>query len=70
LFPQEVVATITGLSGAMAGLIGAVFTFAVGMIVDRYSYRPAFWVAGLMPLLATALLFLLIRDRRLQPDGA
>lgn len=64
LFPQEVVATVTWLSGAMAGLVGAGFTFAVGVIVDRYSYRPAFWVAGLMPLLATALLFLFIRERR------
>jgi ACS family hexuronate transporter-like MFS transporter len=63
LFPQEVVATVTGLSGAMAGLVGTGFTLAVGVIVDRYSYRPAFWVAGLMPVLATALLFLLIRDR-------
>lgn len=63
LFPQEVVATVTGLSGAMAGMVGAGFTFAVGVIVDRYSYRPAFWVAGLMPILATALLFLLIRER-------
>jgi ACS family hexuronate transporter-like MFS transporter len=63
LFPQEVVATITGLSGAVAGLIGAGFTFAVGLMVDRFSYRPAFIAAGLMPVLATALLFLLIRDR-------
>src|SRR5258708_5876076 len=30
LFPQDVVATVTGLSGFAAGLAGAVFTFAVG----------------------------------------
>jgi ACS family hexuronate transporter-like MFS transporter len=61
LFPPEVVATVTGLSGLAAGLVGAVFTLAVGMLVDRFSYRPAFLIAGLMPLLATAFLLLLVR---------
>ena len=61
LFPQDVVATVTGLSGLAAGLVGAVFTLAVGILVDHFSYAPAFLVAGLLPLLATAFLFLLIR---------
>ena len=61
LFPHDVVATVTGLSGLAAGLVGAVFTFAVGILVDRFSYRPAFLVAGLMPLFATASVLLLVR---------
>jgi MFS transporter, ACS family, aldohexuronate transporter len=61
LFPQDIVATVTGLSGLAAGMVGAVFTVAVGMLVDRYSYGPAFVVAGLMPLFATASLVLLVR---------
>jgi ACS family hexuronate transporter-like MFS transporter len=61
LFPQEVVGSVTGLSGLAAGLVGAGFTFLVGILVDRFSYRPAFIVAGLLPVLATACLFLLIR---------
>ena len=61
LFPQDVVATVTGLSGLAAGLVSAVFTMAVGVLVDRFSYAPAFLVAGLMPLLATGCVFLLIR---------
>lgn len=61
LFPQDVVATVTGLSGLAAGLAGVVFTFAVGLSVDRFSYKPAFLAAGLLPLFATACLFLLIR---------
>jgi ACS family hexuronate transporter-like MFS transporter len=61
LFPQDVVATVTGMSGLAAGFLGAAFTFAVGILVDRFSYRPAFLVAGLMPLLATAFLVLLVR---------
>jgi ACS family hexuronate transporter-like MFS transporter len=61
LFPQDVVATVTGLSGLAAGLVGAVFTIAVGFLVDRFSFGPAFLVAGLMPLFATACLLLLVR---------
>jgi ACS family hexuronate transporter-like MFS transporter len=60
LFPQDVVATVTGLSGFAAGLIGAGFTFAVGILVDRFSYGPAFLAAGLLPVLATVCLLLLI----------
>jgi ACS family hexuronate transporter-like MFS transporter len=61
LFPQDVVATVTGLSGLAAGLAGTVFTLAVGVLVDRFSYAPAFLAAGLLPLFATASLFLLVR---------
>jgi ACS family hexuronate transporter-like MFS transporter len=61
LFPEQVVGSVTGLSGLAAGLVGAGFTFLVGTLVDRFSYRPAFIVAGLLPILATILLFLLIR---------
>ncbi|MGB8535202.1 MAG: MFS transporter [Acidobacteriaceae bacterium] len=67
LFPQDVVATVTGLSGLAAGLVGAGFTFAVGILVDRFSYRPAFLVAGLLPLFATACLLLLVREPRASP---
>jgi MFS transporter, ACS family, hexuronate transporter len=61
LFPHDVVATVTGLSGLAAGLVGFVFTIAVGVLVDRFSYGPAFLVAGLMPLFATASVLLLVR---------
>jgi ACS family hexuronate transporter-like MFS transporter len=66
LLPHDVVATVTGLSGLAAGLLSAIFTLAVGILVDRFSYTPAFVVAGLMPLFATAFLFLLIRAPRAQ----
>jgi ACS family hexuronate transporter-like MFS transporter len=56
-----VVATVTGLSGLAAGLVGAVFTISVGFLVDRFSFGPAFLAAGLMPLFATACLLLLVR---------
>ena len=62
LFPEEVVATVTGLSGLAAGLVGTLFTIAVGVTVDRFSYGPAFVVAGCMLLTATACVLLLIKD--------
>jgi ACS family hexuronate transporter-like MFS transporter len=61
LLPQDVVATVTGLSGLAAGLVGAAFTLSVGIIVDRFSYRPVFLVAGIMPVVATVCVLLLIR---------
>jgi ACS family hexuronate transporter-like MFS transporter len=67
LFPQDVVATVTGLSGLAAGLVGALFTLAVGATVDRFSYGPAFLVAGCMPLAATACVFMLIRTAPAAP---
>lgn len=67
LFRQEVVATVTGLSGFAAGLTGAAFTYAVGRLVDRYSYGPAFMIAGLLPVVATICVFVLIRPVRTSP---
>jgi len=64
LFPQDVVATVTGLSGFAAGLMGAAFTLAVGRLVDRFSYGPAFLATGLLPVLATISVFALIRPAK------
>ncbi len=76
LFPQDVVATVTGLSGFAAGLAGVAFTFVVGITVDRFSYGPAFLIAGLMPLVGTVCLLFFIRspsahseDPGLQPSA-
>ncbi|MHB1023421.1 MAG: MFS transporter [Acidobacteriaceae bacterium] len=68
LFPQDVVATVTGLSGLAAGIVSAVFTLVVGMLVDRFSYGPAFLAAGLLPVFATAMLLLLIRSPQTVPS--
>lgn len=62
LFPQDVVASVTGLSGLVAsGIAGTAFTLVVGWLVDKFSYFPAFLAAGLVPLLATACVLILIR---------
>lgn len=64
LFPQDVVASVTGLSGLGAGLAGTFFTLAVGWLVDKFSYFPAFFAAATIPLLATASVLILIRTPR------
>jgi len=61
LLPQDVVATVTGLSGFAAGLAGTAFTFGVGHSVDRFGYTPAFFVAALLPVLATLSIVVLLR---------
>jgi ACS family hexuronate transporter-like MFS transporter len=63
LFPQDVVASVTGLSGLGAGLAGALFTLIVGKLVDKFSYVPAFFAAATLPLLATAAVLLLLSPR-------
>jgi ACS family hexuronate transporter-like MFS transporter len=60
LFSPDVVASVTGLSGLGAGAVSTVFTLLIGALVDRFSYVPAFLVAGTMPLLATVSVLFLI----------
>jgi ACS family hexuronate transporter-like MFS transporter len=61
LFPQDVVASVSGLSGFGAGVMGTLFTLAAGVIVDRFSYFPVFIAAGVTPLIATAAVLILLR---------
>ncbi len=70
LFPQDVVGSVTGVSGLGAGLAGALFTLLVGWLVDKFSYYPAFFLAGTVPLLATVCVLLLIRTPQRQGAAA
>jgi MFS transporter, ACS family, aldohexuronate transporter len=58
VFPSRAIATITGLSGTAGGIGGMLFNLAVGRLVDRYSYTPAFVFTGLVYPVALMLLFL------------
>jgi ACS family hexuronate transporter-like MFS transporter len=58
--PPELVASVYGIAAMGGGLGGMIFTEATGVIIDRFhSYTPVFMTAGLLPLLATAVLMLL-----------
>ena len=60
LFPSRQTGSVSGLSGTGAGMGGIAFTWLVGVMVDRFSYTPIFLLAGLMPLVALAIVQWLI----------
>lgn len=61
LFPQDQVATATGISGTAANLGVLIFTLTLGMLVDQVGYQPFFILLGLLDLVGAALLCTLIR---------
>lgn len=64
LFPPEIVASVSGLSGTGAAAGGMLFTLITGYVVDRFSYVPVFTAAGLMPLASFAIIASNVRLRR------
>jgi len=57
VFPAETMGTAVGVTLMAASLGGAVFTYAVGQVVDRMGYAPVFWVVGSLSLVACVSLF-------------
>ena len=60
VFPAEACASVYGLASMGSGFGGMVFMLATGWLVDRYSYLPAFWLFGLIPLVCVAILWILL----------
>lgn len=60
VFPAQVVASVYGLASMGSGFGGMVFALITGWLVDRYSYVPAFWLFGLIPLICVAVLWILM----------
>lgn len=58
-FPQGAVASAMGLGGVGAGLGAMLLTQITGVVVDHFSYMPVLIAAGILPILATAVLFVL-----------
>jgi ACS family hexuronate transporter-like MFS transporter len=61
LFPQDQVATATGVSGTAANLGVLIFTLVLGSLVGTVGYQPFFILLGLLDLVGAALLWTLIR---------
>nr|WP_239474944.1 MFS transporter [Sphingomonas sp. BT552] len=61
LFPQDQVATATGVSGTAANLGVLIFTLTLGSLVDQVGYQPFFVLLGLLDLAGAALLWTLVR---------
>jgi ACS family hexuronate transporter-like MFS transporter len=64
IVPRASVGRMTGLSGTWSGLGGILFTPLTGWIVDRFSYEPVFWLAGLLPLTGFIVLSVLTGEIR------
>ncbi len=69
LYPSQSVASVSGMSGTGAGIGTIVSTFLIGRISDRYSFAPILVGASLVPLVATALVFLLIPGKKAQESS-
>lgn len=70
LLPDSAVGRATGLTGVSGGLSGLLFPLLTGVLVDHFSYRPAFILVAFMPLLGTVALFLLGRQYRSGPGSS
>jgi MFS transporter, ACS family, hexuronate transporter len=54
--PENVVGSVLGFMGTAGSAAGAVFSLLLGFLLARYSYGPAFVLAGSMHLLAALIL--------------
>jgi MFS transporter, ACS family, aldohexuronate transporter len=57
-YPEETVASVAGLGGVGAGIGAILYVLTTGWVVDHFSYTPVLLVAGVLPLLGTAVLFI------------
>jgi ACS family hexuronate transporter-like MFS transporter len=57
VFPNAAVARVTGLTGVAGGISGIIFPSLTGVLVDRFSYMPVFFMAALMPMIGILILF-------------
>jgi ACS family hexuronate transporter-like MFS transporter len=61
LFPKNAVASIWGLASMGSGFGGMFFSLVTGWLVDHYSFKPAFVLFGLTPIIAAVLIWSLPR---------
>lgn len=69
LFPSRSVATVSGIGGTGSGLGTILSTFLIGWSADRYSFEPVLIGASLIPLAATAAVFLLVHEPAAPTDA-
>lgn len=70
VFRSNAVASVSGLSGAGAGLATLLSTYLIGTVTDRFSFQPVIITASIVPCIATAVLVSLVRaPKRQDPRG-
>jgi ACS family hexuronate transporter-like MFS transporter len=63
------VATVSGMSGAGAGLGTICATYLTGFVADHYSFEPILIVASIVPLLAVVAVLTLVRNTEATARG-
>lgn len=65
LYPSGTVASVSGMSGTGAGIGTIISSYLIGRVSDKFkSFDKILIASSLVPLLATALVFLLVRERK------
>jgi ACS family hexuronate transporter-like MFS transporter len=62
VLPTHVIGTVSGLGGAMGGVMGILSQLAIGWVVQNYSFTPVFIYSSLIHLTAFAVVCWLIRE--------
>jgi ACS family hexuronate transporter-like MFS transporter len=62
VFPRHAVGTVTGLGGALGGLMGVVTQLAIGWVVQNFSFTPIFAAISMAYLAAFVLVQVLIGE--------
>ena len=62
IYPTSSVASVSGLSGTGAGIGTILATYVIGIVADRYSFRPVLLVASVIPLAGAAAILTLVRN--------
>jgi MFS transporter, ACS family, hexuronate transporter len=69
LYRTGSVASVSGMSGAGAGLGTIAATYLIGAVSDRYSFEPVLLGASLVPLFGVAAVLLLVRNNEATRRG-
>jgi MFS transporter, ACS family, hexuronate transporter len=68
VFPKQAVASVYGLASMGSGFGGMVFTLITGLLVERWSYTPAFIGFGFLPLVCAGILWAFAGPLRQDPS--
>jgi len=69
IYPGSAVATVSGMSGAAAGIGTITSTLIIGRVADKFSFEPILIGASMLPVIATILVFVLIRPQSTSSEG-
>ncbi len=68
-FHSRVVGSVSGMGGTAAGIGTLITTYLIGLVSDRFSFRPIILAASVIPCLATVVFVTMVRaSSRPDPD--